>query len=336
MGQFTPNIGLFIPAAGETNYTDSFASGMINLDLHDHSGGPNKGVPITSSGLANFSVTFNKLAANVADPTTGIGVNVTPGLQHQLQILGILRNLFTLASTPGVGLVSMNGSTVAARTIQDTSTITWNNADGVAGDPSADLVVPVTVSNGGTGINTTTPYAPILAGTAATNPFQQPASAGNVGEVYVSQGAAAPGIFSPLGGLGQIQYATVTLSAAQVTSLVGAPINIVPAPGAGKVLVPIYCYALLTQVGAAFTTTGSNPITVSYNAANIALTMGGANFTGGADAYAWGTQNTLPTSGIAKAAVQNQPLDLKVYTTNYAGGGTSTIQFVLAYTTITL
>ena len=112
MGQFTPYIGLYIPVAGETNYDDSFASGMINLDQHDHSGGPNKGVPITSSGLADFSVTYNKLAANVADITTGIGVNSTPGLQNQLQILGALRNIFTLGNTAAIGFLTMNGSAV--------------------------------------------------------------------------------------------------------------------------------------------------------------------------------------------------------------------------------
>jgi hypothetical protein len=59
----TPNIGIYIPSDGETGYGASFQSGMINIDQHDHSGGPNKGLPIvptipdattTSKGIAQF------------------------------------------------------------------------------------------------------------------------------------------------------------------------------------------------------------------------------------------------------------------------------------------
>ena len=94
MGTVTPNIGIYIPAAGETNYADAFASGMINIDQHDHTGGPNKGLPITTSALGPFSVTFDKLNSNVADTLSGIGFN--PLLPNQLQLLGILKNLFTI------------------------------------------------------------------------------------------------------------------------------------------------------------------------------------------------------------------------------------------------
>lgn len=140
MGVFTPNIGLYIPAAGETNYTDAFAAGMMNLDTHDHSGGPNKGLPISSSGLADFSVTYRKLNSNVADITTGIGTNPASNLQNQLQLLGVLRNLFTLASVnAGTGFLSINGSTINGRTFQSSSDLIWTAADGIASDPSIAL-----------------------------------------------------------------------------------------------------------------------------------------------------------------------------------------------------
>ena len=51
MGTTTPNIGLYIPADGETNYGTAFANGMLNLDTHDHSGAPTKGVPLSASGV---------------------------------------------------------------------------------------------------------------------------------------------------------------------------------------------------------------------------------------------------------------------------------------------
>lgn len=149
MGQTTPFIGIFIPDAGETNYEQAFASGMINVDQHDHSGGPNKGVPITNSGLADFSVTYNKLNSNVVDITTGIGTQGAP-FQNRLELLGILKNLFVLASSPGIGLISMNGATVAARSITVGTGLTISNANGVSGNPLISLTSAVATSVIGT------------------------------------------------------------------------------------------------------------------------------------------------------------------------------------------
>jgi len=95
MGQTTPNISIFIPAAGETNYDSSFSSGMVNVDQHDHTGAPTKGVPISTTGLVDGSVTYTKLNANVADTTTGIGVDgANP---NKLQILGLLKQIYQLS-----------------------------------------------------------------------------------------------------------------------------------------------------------------------------------------------------------------------------------------------
>lgn len=95
MGQTTPNIGIYIPAAGETNYESSFSSGMVNVDQHDHTGAPTKGVQIATTGLADGSVTYPKLNANVADTVTGIGVDgANP---NKLQILGLLKQIYQLA-----------------------------------------------------------------------------------------------------------------------------------------------------------------------------------------------------------------------------------------------
>lgn len=133
MGQITPNMGIYIPAAGETNYDAPFAAGMINIDQHDHSGAPNKGVPIATSGIADGSITYNKLNANVADNTTGIGT-ASGGLANQLIILGLLKNIFQLVTT--AGFISKDGSSAHARTIQPTANqTTVTNGDGVAGDP---------------------------------------------------------------------------------------------------------------------------------------------------------------------------------------------------------
>ena len=140
MGVTTPNIGIYIPAAGETNYDASFASGMVNIDQHDHSGGPNKGVPIATSGIADGSITYSKLNANVADNATGIGTAGSLGA-NQLSILGLLKNIYQIATT--AGFIAKNGSLATARTFQNTDTITWTNPDGSSGNPSASVNNPV-------------------------------------------------------------------------------------------------------------------------------------------------------------------------------------------------
>lgn len=142
MGQTTPNMGIYVPSAGETNYDQSFLAGMLNVDQHDHSGGPNKGVPIASSGLADESVTYEKLNSNVADTSTGIGTQ-SGAFANRLEILGILKNLYQLATA--AGFIAKNGSAVTARTMTGTANqVAVTNGDGIAGDPTFALAPIVT------------------------------------------------------------------------------------------------------------------------------------------------------------------------------------------------
>ena len=101
MGTVTPNIGIFLPDAGEKNYAASFAAGMINVDQHDHSGAPNKGLPISSAGIDAGAITYTQLNANVADNTTGIGTATGP-LANQLKLLGLISSLYGLGSPSGI------------------------------------------------------------------------------------------------------------------------------------------------------------------------------------------------------------------------------------------
>lgn len=141
MGQTTPNIGIYIPAAGETNYDQSFAAGMMNIDQHDHSGGPNKGVPIATSGIADGSITYAKLNANVADNATGIGTAGSLGA-NQLSLLGLLKNIYQIATV--AGFISKDGSLAHARTLTGVANQTLiTNGDGVAGNPTIGLAAIV-------------------------------------------------------------------------------------------------------------------------------------------------------------------------------------------------
>ena len=345
MGQTTPNIGIYIPAAGETNYNDAFAQGMINLDQHDHTGGPNKGLPISSSGLGNFSVTFDKLNSNVVDPTTGIGVNSTPGSQNQLQILGILRNLFTLSSIPGVGFVSMNGSTVAARTFQNSldGSITWNFPDGVGGNPIPAFniggISPVTVPNGGTGLTSLVPYALIAGGVTSAGNVQQVASLGTVNQYLASQGAGALPIWQNLPSVSQnMLIAQVTLTASQFNALLGTPFTLVPAQGSGVVIVPISVYGKLNYGGVDRFHSGSS-VRLYYGTESLEVgqvfTTG--SFTDNFNAYYYADDTrSSSSSGVPLANWANQPVTISVNSSDFTEGSGNTVSFQFQYVLMTI
>ncbi len=144
MGTTTPNIGLYIPADGETNYGTAFANGMLNLDTHDHSGPPNKGVPLSSSGFAAGSVTRDKLNSIVLSPGGGLSFDVNNAIQTD----GLLKAIYGLGAN---GLVTRtSGSTAAARTLisSDPTVLLINDGNGVAGNPTFSL--PTTFYDGGT------------------------------------------------------------------------------------------------------------------------------------------------------------------------------------------
>ncbi len=138
MGQVTPNMGIYIPSAGETNYDAPFAAGMINVDQHDHSGAPNKGVPIATTGLVDGSVTYPKLNANVVDTSSGLGTR-TGGFANQITTTGLLNALAVLV-VGNNGFLSKNGTAVNPRTMTGTTDqITVANGDGLAGNPTYSL-----------------------------------------------------------------------------------------------------------------------------------------------------------------------------------------------------
>ncbi len=129
------------------------------------------------------------------------------------------------------------------------------------------------------------------------------------------------------------------MTAAQYRALNVTPIQIVAAPGAGKVLVPVFCYGLLNSDGTAFTAPFPfGAVAISYISTSNAMLFSQSAFVSITfDAYSWATQSTSATiGGVAKATVQNTPLTLKNNGAAFTGGGNSTITLNLAYTTITL
>ena len=132
----TPNMAIYVPVAGQTNYDQAFLAGMLNIDQHDHSGAPNKGVPLSSASLGPASVTKDKLNPNVVSP--GEGLAIDGANPNALKADGLLNALYKLNVS---GILTRTGAgTVAARTLTGTSgQIVVTNGDGILGNPTFAL-----------------------------------------------------------------------------------------------------------------------------------------------------------------------------------------------------
>jgi hypothetical protein len=340
MGQTTPAIGIYIPSAGETNYDQSWAAGMFNVDNHDHSGGPNKGLPIATEGLGAFSVTFDKLNINVVDPTTGVGTSgVFP---NQIVMLDPLKAIFQLA--PSNGFITMDGTGAHLRTFEDSTTVTWDNPDGTGGNPKAHVniagISPVTVPDGGTGLTTLVPYSVMAGGTTTTDNVQQISGLGTAQQYLGSNGPGALPTWQtlPAAPTQNLQVATITLTDAQITAMnVSFPRitqQILAAPGPGIVVIPYQFYAKLNYGGTAFS--GGSSVRLFYGISGSAPEVG-FNFTSGSfkdtnNAYYYAEDvRTSSSSGVSTALWENISLNICVNSSQFTSGTGNSITFYLTY-----
>jgi hypothetical protein len=75
MSTTLPNIGLVVPASGDTDYPTSISTSMTNLDNHDHTTG--KGVQIPTGGIVDLAVTTAKIANSNVTTAKIADLNVT-------------------------------------------------------------------------------------------------------------------------------------------------------------------------------------------------------------------------------------------------------------------
>ncbi len=338
MGQTTPAIGIFIPAAGEDGYDQSFAAGMINVDQHDHSGGPNKGLPIATEGLGDFSVTFDKLNINVVDQSVpGSGIGVSGALPNQLVILDPLKSIYQLAPS-AVGFLTLNGLTASARTFVDSATVTWTNANGT-GNPQADVniagLTPVNVANGGTGRTSLSTYDVICGGTTTTGPVQQVSGEGTMGQYLGSNGLNALPSWQTLPAFPTQNFliSTVVLTASQFINLLGTPITIVPAQGAGKVVVVNSIWGKLNYGGTDNFHGGSSVRLYWGNTSSeVGFVFTSGSFKDSSTGYyfADNTQQSS-SSGISPSTIENINVNISVNSSNFTGGNGNTVSFSCTY-----
>jgi hypothetical protein len=71
-------MSIYKPAPGETVYDPAFANGLNNIDSHTHSGAPNNGSQIGTSGIQDGAITPAKLGDEILSEVTGTTTNATP------------------------------------------------------------------------------------------------------------------------------------------------------------------------------------------------------------------------------------------------------------------
>lgn len=343
MGETTPAIGIYIPTAGEDGYDQSFAAGMINVDQHDHSGGPNKGLPIATEGLGDFSVTFDKLNANVVDQSVpGSGIGVSGAFPNQLVLLDPLKSIYQLAPS-SVGFLTLNGTTASARTFQDSATVTWTNANGT-GNPQANVniggLTPVSVANGGTGRTSLVAYDIICGGTTNTGPVQQVSGEGTLNQYLGSNGPSALPSWKTLPTIPAqtLFQATVTMTAAQFRNLSGTPVQIVPAQGTGTVIIPVSALGKLNISSTGFGSGSAVKFYYGPTSLETPVYFASGTFDGGSSGYYQATaQNTVSTSTIPAGNIENTGIYISVNSSNFTGGGTSTtVTITLFYNVVAI
>lgn len=148
MGTRTPNMSVYKPSPGEEVYDPAFSAGLDNIDAHDHSGAPNKGVQIGTNGIEDGAITPEKLSEEIsaeatAQTTDATPVEITSVSIAESQAITIEGRAVALRSTAteaagGNFLGTFHRPTGGSIQIVGTSVINWN--DNSTGSPIVSLV----------------------------------------------------------------------------------------------------------------------------------------------------------------------------------------------------
>ena len=192
----------------------------------------------------------------------------------------------------------------------------------------------ISVPEGGTGIITTTPYAPLCAGTTATGNLQQVTTGlSNASYYLTSNGSSAVPSFQSQ----NISFLTMTLTASQINGMFSSPVQILPAQGAHTLIVVYFMkfeYIFNTTAfsgggiiylgyGGSIFYTAVQILTVDMTASSSAVFYSAAN--GSTNGY-YGTGPFNPVSLSV-----NQGLSLTNDTGSFTGGGASTVVITVYY-----
>lgn len=138
------------------------------------------------------------------------------------------------------------------------------------------------------------------------------------------------GVFTQSNPLTGIQYATVTLTSAQVNSMFANGVALLAAPGAGLGYV-VHGFSLnLIRVAASFT--GGGNVYLEYGAAGAGTAITGTIAAGAITAGA--NTNGYAAGSFAAVSSTNQPISITNATGAFANGGTSTVVVQIWYSVV--
>ena len=211
-------VGQFLASNGTAAFPSwQYVSGSgIHLITGD-SGGPLSGANINFKG-GTTGLLFSGLGTTEAligtVPVTHGGTNTNTLTTH-----GIL--IGNTTSTIGTIPIGTNGQILLGSTGADPAFITPSVGTGLNLTSNATtldyaLTAPVTVSLGGTGITSVTPYAVLAGDTTSTNPIQQVSGTGTTGQVLTSNDA---------GNLPSWQNTNLTGAIKTITGNTGGPLS---------------------------------------------------------------------------------------------------------------
>lgn len=259
--------------------------------------------------------TNNAINANVAGLVryngTGIFDSVTT-INHDV-LIGSSNNGITNvgpSATSGVPLISQGSSSdplfgTAVVAGGGTGAVTLTNHGVLLGQGTSAITSTATGSSGQV----------LRSGGTSSDPSYStatyPNTAGTSGNVLTSDGTNWISSASA-SGTATLNYVTLTLTSSQVKALHGTPIQLIAAPGAGKVIAIVSnVWSKLTYGGTSvFTAGASQTIVLSYGTTQtIGTPMSNVGITGSATAYSNGT--LAPAfSNVSAASLENIAVSL--------------------------
>lgn len=227
-------------------------------------------VRLPSPALPN-SFALSTLTTGILKSTTGTGtLSISPSLTSIDSLVTVADQIIYTTAPDTYATTSL--TTFSRGLLADVSALAWRTSLGVPG-------IPVSVSEGGTGNNSFTPFSVICAGTVATNPFQNVVGVGVAGQALTSNGPgllptwqspASSGTVNP-GLINELAYYAANGTA--VSGLLTANDGVLITSPAGvpsiSSTIPLVTQLNITQLGTI--TTGT------WNGSIIDLAHGGTN-----------------------------------------------------------
>jgi hypothetical protein len=167
----------------------------------------------------------------------------------------------------------------------------------------------------------------------ASTPIALPSAATlQIPTILTKFGALTPDVIQQLQSAFQMDYRTdITLTSAQLLALLGTPVTLVPAPGAGLMICPETIFIRMSGLTAAYTDAGG---AVSFNVGTMTTALAATTvFTGPTNGQR--SQQIVDFAGTSTAAApptnENAAMTISKATNNFAAGS-GTCHITVFYT----